>query len=56
MMMLLIMVSACWLGWVVHQAREQRLAVRAILARGGTVEYDYQYDAALNRRLSQGKS
>jgi hypothetical protein len=54
-MMLLIAGSACGLGWVVHQAREQRLAVRAILARGGMVEYDYQYDAARNRRLPMGK-
>ena len=53
--MLLIVASACGLGWVVHQAREQRLAVRAILARGGMVEYDYQYDAARNRRLLKGK-
>jgi Leucine-rich repeat (LRR) protein len=56
MLLLLIVVSACGLGWVVHQAREQRLAVRAILARGGVVEYDYQYDAARNRRLPQGKT
>jgi internalin A len=55
MMMLLIAGSACGLGWVVHQAREQRLAVEAILARGGMVEYDYQYDAARNRRLPNGK-
>jgi hypothetical protein len=56
MLLLLIVASACGLGWVVHQAREQRLAVRAILARGGTVEYDYQYDAARNRRLPKGKT
>jgi hypothetical protein len=55
MMMLLIAASACGLGWVVHQAREQRLAVQAILAKGGVVEYDYQYDATRNRRLPNGK-
>jgi hypothetical protein len=54
-MMLLIAGSACGLGWVVHQAREQRLAVEAILARGGMVEYEYQYDAARNRRLPNGQ-
>jgi hypothetical protein len=55
MMMLLIAGSAGGLGWVVHKAREQRLAVEAILARGGMVEYDYKYDAARNRRLPSGK-
>jgi hypothetical protein len=55
MMMLLIAASACGLGWVVHQAREQRLAVQAILAKGGVVEYDYQYDATRNRRLPNGE-
>jgi hypothetical protein len=55
MMMLLIAGSACGLGWIVHQAREQKLAVQAILARGGMVEYDYQYDAARHRRLPNGK-
>ncbi len=54
--MIMIAVSACGLGWVVHRAREERLAVQAILAQGGTVEYDYQYDAATNRRIPQGKT
>jgi hypothetical protein len=54
-MMLLIAAAAGALGWVAHRAREERLAVRAILARGGMVEFDYQYDAIRNRRLTNGK-
>jgi hypothetical protein len=54
MMMVLILASACGLGWVVSQTREQWLAVRAIVARGGIVEYDYKYDSARNRRLPNG--
>jgi hypothetical protein len=54
MMMLLTLASACGLGWVVSQTREQWLAVRAIVARGGTVGYDYKYDSARNRRLPNG--
>ena len=30
------------------------MAVQAILARNGIVEYDYKYDAAGNRRLPKG--
>jgi hypothetical protein len=39
-LMLLIVASACGLGWLVSQARQQQLAVQAIVARGGTLEYD----------------
>jgi internalin A len=56
MLMLVIAALACGLGWVVHRARVRRLAVHAILARGGTVEYDYQYDAVRDRRLPTGKT
>jgi hypothetical protein len=45
---------AVWLGWLVNSATRQREAVRAILARGGTIAYDYQYDAR-GRRLPNGK-
>ena len=55
-LMVLVLVIAIGLGWHIHQAREQRLAVQAILARGGIVEYDYRYDAARDRRLPNGKS
>ena len=54
--MLLIAGSACGLGWIVRSAREQRLAVEAILVRGGMVEYDYKYDHVRNRRLPKGES
>ena len=53
-LMLLILAAACGLGWIVHRARVQRSAVQAILARGGMVEYDYQFGAAKNRSLSTG--
>jgi hypothetical protein len=55
MLLLLVAASASALGWIVHRAREQRLAVRAILARGGVVEYDFQYDAVRDRRLATGR-
>lgn len=55
MMMLLIGVVSCVLGSVVHRARVQRQTVQAIRARGGMVEYDYQYDFRRNRRVSSGK-
>ncbi len=48
-------VVAVWLGWCVNSATRQQQAVRAILARNGTIEYDYQYDADRHRRLPQGK-
>ena len=54
-MMILVLALGAGLGWIVHRAREQRLAVRAILARGGMVEYDYQYDAVRDRRLPTGR-
>jgi hypothetical protein len=54
--MLLIAVSACWLGWIVRSAREQKQAAEAILARGGIIEYDYKYDSSRSRRLPKGES
>jgi hypothetical protein len=54
-MMGLVVVIAVVLGWYIHLARKQRSAVQAILARGGTVEYDYKYDAAHNRRVRKGE-
>lgn len=55
-LMILVLILGIGLGWVAHRARVQRMAVRAILARGGMVEYDYQYDASRDRRLPQGRS
>jgi hypothetical protein len=55
-MMLLIVLLSCGLGWVVHRARVKRRAVQAILARGGLVEFDYQYDTRRDRRNSRGES
>ncbi len=54
--MLLIAVSACWLGWIVRSAHEQKQAAEAILARGGIIEYDYKYDSSRSRRLPKGES
>ena len=39
---ILLTASAVWLGIVVNRAREQREAVKAIEALGGTVFYDWQ--------------
>ena len=56
MTMLLIAVFACWLGWIVRSAHEQKQAAEAILARGGCIEYDYKYDSSRSRRLPKGES
>lgn len=48
-------VIAIWLGWYVNSATRQREAVRPDLARGGTIEYDYQYDAVRGWRVPTGK-
>jgi hypothetical protein len=55
-MMGLVLLIAVVVGWYVHVAKKQRSAVRAILARGGTVEFDYKYDNAGNRRLRKAIS
>jgi hypothetical protein len=52
----LVLVFGVVLGWPIHLARQQRSAVRAILSRGGTVEFDFKYDTAGNRRISKGVS
>ena len=41
---------AVWRGVVIHRAREQREAVKAIEAAGGIVRYDWQYDSFRARR------
>ena len=43
--LVLLTVFAVWLGVVVHRAREQREAVEAIEALGGTVAYDWQQES-----------
>jgi hypothetical protein len=48
-------VTAIWLGWYVNSATRQREAVRPVLARGGIIEYDYQYDAVRGWRVPTGK-
>lgn len=40
--LVLLTALAVWLGVVVNRAREQREAVKAIEAAGGTVTYDFQ--------------
>jgi hypothetical protein len=52
----LVLVIGLGLGWYIHLVREQHSAVQAILERGGTVEYDYKYDATGNRRLRKARS
>jgi hypothetical protein len=39
----LIFAIALWLGWIVNQAREQRLAVAALQTFGGFVHYDWEF-------------
>jgi hypothetical protein len=45
-LLLLVLVTGGWLGWKARQARQQRAAVAAIVARGGFVLYDWQWDEA----------
>lgn len=41
-LLLLTAIFALWLGMKVHEARQQREAVKAVRALGGQVYYDYQ--------------
>ena len=41
MLMVLVLLIGCGLGWVVHRARVQRDAVAAIEKAGGSVRYDW---------------
>jgi hypothetical protein len=43
MLMLLVLVFGCWLGWYVRSVREQRSAVEAIKRAGGVVDYDWDW-------------
>ena len=38
----LVLVIGVWLGWIVHTARIQRVAVAVIKQAGGTVYYDWE--------------
>ena len=40
-MIVVVLVSGVWLGWLAHIARIQREAVSAITSAGGSVKYDY---------------
>jgi hypothetical protein len=55
MLMLAVLVSGGWLGWICHQSRVQREAVAAIEAAGGGVQYDWQWDSA-TLQLKPGSS
>jgi hypothetical protein len=46
MLMLVVLVVGGWLGWVCYRARVQREAVAAIMAAGGEVYYDWEWDSA----------
>src|SRR5580700_6645570 len=41
MLMVLVLLIGCGLGWIVHRARVQRDAVAAIERAGGSVRYDW---------------
>jgi hypothetical protein len=42
-LIVLVLVTGGWLGWIVHRARVQREAVVAIERAGGMVWYDWQW-------------
>ena len=42
-MIVLVLVTGGWLGWVVRSARIQREAVAAIEKAGGSVDYDWEW-------------
>lgn len=43
--LVLVAVASLWLGWIVSRARNQRIAVEAVQAAGGTVLFDFQETA-----------
>jgi hypothetical protein len=43
MLMFLVLVFGCWLGWYVRSVRVQRGSVAAIKAAGGSVAYDWDW-------------
>ena len=47
-LLLLTAAVAVWLGFTMKRVRDKEEAVRAIHDLGGTVRYDYQYDADWN--------
>jgi hypothetical protein len=52
-LLVLVVVIACWLGWIVHSARVQRDAIAAIKKLGGTALYDWERKDG--RSLPSGK-
>jgi hypothetical protein len=52
MLMLLVLVLACWLGWITNKARQQRVAVTAITQSHGSVRYDWEF---VNGKLTTGR-
>jgi hypothetical protein len=51
-MMLLVLVVACWLGSISNKARQQRVAVAAITQSHGSVRYDWEF---VNGTLTPGR-
>jgi hypothetical protein len=47
MLMILVLVLGCWLGWYVPRVRVQQAAVAAIKEAGGTVDYDWEWDNSI---------
>jgi hypothetical protein len=52
-LMLLILFSAVWLGWIVHRSHVQHDAVAAIQNAGGVAMYDWEWQN--NMPVSNGK-
>jgi hypothetical protein len=45
-------VASLWFGWRVNRSHRQRAAAQAIVAYGGAVSYDYEYDPSTQSFLS----
>lgn len=42
-LLVLLTLASLWLGWHVHESRQQQEAVRAIRNHGGWIRYDFQF-------------
>ena len=48
--MLLVLLSALWMGWRVNRANDQRRAVAALLRARASINYDYQFSVSKGYR------
>src|SRR5262249_54176005 len=52
-LIVLVLVVACWMGWIVQSARIQREAVKGIEKAGGVVAYDRHW--GMGHRVWNGR-